>query len=142
MKMLEIIETETDFSVVDDTPREPEHELVQARKQNAKLQNALREARDEIAALREEVDKLCAPPSTYEVYLSANEDDTVDVLAHGRKVKVRLRIVYVKSLVGRASHPQQNVEKGVNTGQYLSGWRRPCGARREARCSRPSACSS
>ena len=90
MKMLEIIETETDFSVVDDTLREPEHELVQARKQNAKLQNALREARDEIAALREEVDKLCAPPSTYGVYLSANEDDTVDVLAHGRKVKVRL----------------------------------------------------
>ena len=90
MKMLEVIETETDFSVVDDTLREPEHELVQARKQNAKLQNALREARDEIAALRAEVDKLCAPPSTYEVYLSANEDDTVDVLAHGRKVKVRL----------------------------------------------------
>src|SRR5437016_7780647 len=90
MKMLEIIETETDCSVVDDTLREPEHELVQARKQNAKLQNALREARDEIAALREEVDKLCAPPSTYGVYLSANEDDTVDVLAHGRKVKVRL----------------------------------------------------
>ena len=29
MKMLEIIETETDFSVVDDTLREPEHELVQ-----------------------------------------------------------------------------------------------------------------
>jgi len=119
MKMLEIIETETDFSVVDDTPREPEHELVQARKQNAKLQNALREARDEIAALREEVDKLCAPPSTYEVYLSANEDDTVDVLAHGRKVKVRLRIVYVKSLVGPASQQKRNVEKVVNTGQYL-----------------------
>ena len=90
MKMLEIIETETDFSVVDDTLREPEHELVQARKQNAKLQNALREARDEIAALRAEVDKLCAPPSSYGVYLSANADDTVDVLAHGRKVKVRL----------------------------------------------------
>jgi proteasome-associated ATPase len=48
------------------------------------------EARDEIAALREEVDKLCAPPSTYGVYLSAHEDDTVDVLAQGRKVRVRL----------------------------------------------------
>jgi len=90
MKVLEIIETETDFSVVDDAFREPERELVQARKQNAKLQNALREARDEIAALRAEVDKLCAPPSSYGVYLSANADDTVDVLAHGRKVKVRL----------------------------------------------------
>src|SRR5437867_3618002 len=51
---------------------------------------ALRQAREEIATLREEVDKLCAPPSTYGVYLSAGEDDTVDVLAQGRKVKVRL----------------------------------------------------
>jgi len=62
MKMLEIIETETDFSVVDDTLREPEHELVQARKQNAKLQNALREARDEIAALRERSDSTTNAP--------------------------------------------------------------------------------
>jgi len=49
---------------------------------------ALREARDEIAALREEVDKLCAPPATYGVYLSANKDGTVNVLSQGRKVKV------------------------------------------------------
>ena len=62
MKMLEIIETETDFSVVDDAFREPEHELVQARKQNAKLQNALREARDEIAALRERSDSTTNAP--------------------------------------------------------------------------------
>jgi proteasome-associated ATPase len=52
------------------------------------LAAALREARDEIAALREEVDKLCAPPSTYGVYLSANEDGTVNILSQGRKVKV------------------------------------------------------
>jgi proteasome-associated ATPase len=54
------------------------------------LAAALREARDEIAALREEVDKLCAPPSTYGVYLSANEDGTVTVLSQGRKVKVNI----------------------------------------------------
>ena len=52
------------------------------------LAAALREARDEIAALREEVDKLCAPPSTYGVFLSTNTDGTVNVLAQGRKVKV------------------------------------------------------
>ncbi|HXD96200.1 MAG TPA: proteasome ATPase [Candidatus Acidoferrum sp.] len=52
------------------------------------LAAALREARDEIAALREEVDKLCAPPSTYGVYLSTNEDGTVNILSQGRKVKV------------------------------------------------------
>jgi proteasome-associated ATPase len=55
-----------------------------------RLAAALREAREEIAALREEVDKLTAPPATYGVYLSANEDGTVNVLSQGRKVKVNL----------------------------------------------------
>ncbi|OLE42614.1 MAG: proteasome ATPase [Candidatus Rokubacteria bacterium 13_1_20CM_2_68_19] len=59
-------------------------------RQSERLLEALRQAREEIATLREEVDKLCAPPSTYGVYLAAGEDDTVDVLAQGRKVKVRL----------------------------------------------------
>ena len=31
------------------------------------------------------------PPSTYGVYLSVNEDDTVNVLSQGRKMKVNLR---------------------------------------------------
>src|SRR6266850_174808 len=57
---------------------------------NARLLKALHDARDEIAALRVEVDKLCAPPFSCGVYLAAHEDDTVDVLAHGRKVRVRL----------------------------------------------------
>jgi len=70
MLMLETIQAETDV--------------------NARLLKALHDARDEIAALRDEVDKLCAPPFSYGVYLAAHEDDTVDVLAHGRKVRVRL----------------------------------------------------
>src|SRR5262249_61019228 len=57
--------------------------------QREQLLYALRQARDEIAALKEEVDKLCAPPSTYGVYLSPHDDGTVDVLAQGRKVRVR-----------------------------------------------------
>ena len=36
------------------------------------------------------MDKLCAPPSTYGVYLSANADGTVNILSQGRKVKVNL----------------------------------------------------
>jgi proteasome-associated ATPase len=60
------------------------------RPSNRDLEQALREAREQIAALREEVDKLCAPPSTYGVYLSANEDGTVNILSQGRKVKVNL----------------------------------------------------
>ena len=88
MKMLETIEAEIEFTAGEDERREAE--LVQTFSQNEKLLKALHEARDEIAALREEVDKLCGPPSTYGVYLSAHADDTVDVLAQGRKVRVRL----------------------------------------------------
>ena len=64
--------------------------LARAHNQNEILVTALQEARDQIAALKEEVDKLCAPPSTYGVYLAANEDNTVTILSQGRKVKVNL----------------------------------------------------
>ena len=88
MKMLETIEVGIEFTPGGDERREAD--LVQTFSQNERLLKALHEARDEIAALREEVDKLCTPPSTYGVYLSAHSDETVDVLAQGRKVRVRL----------------------------------------------------
>ncbi len=63
-------------------------ELADAMGQNEKLRQALAEAREYITALREEVEKLTAPPATYAIYLSTNEDGTVNVLAQGRKAKV------------------------------------------------------
>jgi proteasome-associated ATPase len=63
-------------------------ELADAWGQNEKLRQALSEAREYISALREEIDKLTAPPATYAIYLSANDDGTVNVLAQGRKAKV------------------------------------------------------
>src|SRR5262247_674340 len=65
-------------------------QLAEVSDQNEKLVKALYEAREQITALKEEVDKLCAPPSTYGVYLSVNDDGTVNILAQGRKVKVNL----------------------------------------------------
>jgi proteasome-associated ATPase len=58
--------------------------------QKERMAAALAQAREEITALREEVDKLSAPPSTYGVFLSGNIDGTVNVLASGRKVKVNV----------------------------------------------------
>jgi proteasome-associated ATPase len=58
---------------------------------NHKLLQALTAAREEIVALRAEIDKLCAPASTYGQYLSTNKDGSVNVLTQGRKVKVSLR---------------------------------------------------
>src|ERR687897_840853 len=56
--------------------------------QNEKLTYTLREAREHIAALREEVDKLTQPPAAYGTLLSRNDDGTVDVYSGGRKMRV------------------------------------------------------
>ncbi len=63
-------------------------QLAQAVSQNEKLTYTLREAREHIAALREEVDKLTQPPSAYGTLLGPNDDGTVDVYASGRKMRV------------------------------------------------------
>jgi proteasome-associated ATPase len=94
-----------EFMVLENKLREANRQLVQAFNQNEKLVNALYEAREQITALKEEVDKLCAPPSTYGVYLAVNEDGTVNVLSQGRKVKVNL-------------HPSLKPE-GLKPGQEL-----------------------
>jgi proteasome-associated ATPase len=79
-----------EFMILENKLREANRQLVQAFNQNEKLVNALYEAREQITSLKEEVDKLCAPPSTYGVYLSVNEDGTINILSQGRKVKVNL----------------------------------------------------
>ena len=58
--------------------------------QNEKLSYTLRESREHIAALRDEVDKLTQPPSAYGVIVGKNDDGTVDVLTSGRKMRVGL----------------------------------------------------
>jgi proteasome-associated ATPase len=55
---------------------------------NTKLMETLKEARQQLLALREEVDRLGQPPSGYGVLLSAQDDDTVDVFTSGRKMRL------------------------------------------------------
>jgi proteasome-associated ATPase len=69
---------------------ETKGQLAQAVSQNEKLTYTLREAREHIAALREEVDKLTQPPSAYGTYLATNDDGTIDVFSAGRKMRVAL----------------------------------------------------
>src|SRR6266508_2915690 len=79
-----------DSHIIERELRDVNHQLAQAYNRNEILVSTLQEAREQITALKEEVDKLCAPPSTYGVYLAANEDSTVTILSQGRKVKVNL----------------------------------------------------
>jgi proteasome-associated ATPase len=69
---------------------ETKGQLQQALSQNERLTYTLREAREHIASLREEVDKLTQPPAAYGTFLRHNEDGTADVFSGGRKMRVSL----------------------------------------------------
>jgi proteasome-associated ATPase len=70
---------------------ETKGQLSKAVSQNEKLTYTLREAREHISTLRDEVDKLTQPPSGYGTVLGANDDGTVDVHAGGRKMRVAVQ---------------------------------------------------
>ncbi|AIY19917.2 Bacterial proteasome-activating AAA-ATPase (PAN) [Pimelobacter simplex] len=56
--------------------------------QNERLASTLRDARDQIMKLKEEVDRLAQPPAGFGTFLQRNEDDSVDVFTGGRKLRV------------------------------------------------------
>ncbi|OMC14354.1 proteasome ATPase [Mycolicibacter heraklionensis] len=57
---------------------------------NSKLMDTLKEARQQLLALREEVDRLGQPPSGYGVLLGSHDDDTVDVFTSGRRMRLNI----------------------------------------------------
>ena len=57
--------------------------------QNEAIQT-LREARDQIMKLKEEVDRLAQPPAGFGTFLARNEDDSIDVFTGGRKLRVNV----------------------------------------------------
>ena len=65
-------------------------QLDHAHKQNEKLTATLQEAKAQIQALRAEVEKLTAPPNTYAIFSSMNDDSTANIYVSGRKMKVSL----------------------------------------------------
>ncbi|MDQ3764474.1 MAG: proteasome ATPase [Actinomycetota bacterium] len=62
--------------------------VAQLTERNAKLVETLREARSQLLALREEVDRLAQPPSGYGVFLAGFDDGCVDVFTSGRRMRV------------------------------------------------------
>ncbi|GAB2913702.1 proteasome ATPase [Rhodococcus aerolatus] len=55
---------------------------------NTKLLETLKDARQQLLVLREEVDRLAQPPSGYGVFLTAHEDGTVDAFTSGRRMRL------------------------------------------------------
>jgi len=58
--------------------------------QNERLAQTLREARDQIMKLKEEVDRLAQPPAGFGTFLARNDDDSIDVFTGGRKLRVNV----------------------------------------------------
>jgi proteasome-associated ATPase len=58
--------------------------------QNERLVATLRDARDQLVGLKEELDRLATPPNTYAVFMSHAEDGLADVIVAGRKMRVAM----------------------------------------------------
>ena len=69
---------------------ETQRSLSSVTSQNERLARALRDAREQIVTLKEEVDRLAQPPAGFGTFLQANEDKSVDVLTGGRKLRVNV----------------------------------------------------
>jgi len=76
--------------MLEDRLHETEASMHGVTAQNERLAATLREARDQIISLKEEVDRLAQPPSGFGVFLGATEDGTADVFTGGRKMRVNV----------------------------------------------------
>jgi proteasome-associated ATPase len=83
---------------------ETKSQLTAAAAQNAKLADILRDAREQIVALKQQVEKLSAPPSGYGVFIAARDEGTADIFAQGRKLRVN---VSPDVELGRLVHGQE-----------------------------------
>jgi proteasome-associated ATPase len=65
-----------------------ESELAAAQAHNGRLVATLRDAREQIVALKSEVDRLAEPPGSYGVFLAHLDDGSLDVAVSGRKMRL------------------------------------------------------
>ena len=82
-----------------------ESEFAAAQAHNGRLVATLRDAREQIVALKAEVDRLAEPPGSYGVFLSRLEDGSLDVAVAGRK----MRLVASPDVDASALQPGQEV---------------------------------
>ena len=83
-----LTESPRHLRVLEERLTEAQSRVAALSERNEKLAGTLREARDQVVALKEEVDRLAQPPSGYGVYLQTYDDGTVDVFTGGRKLRV------------------------------------------------------
>src|ERR1700733_8248618 len=78
------------IEILEEKLLEARGQLAQSRSNNEKLTITIQQTRDQIAALRDEVEKLTQPPAVYGTFIDFNDDGTVDIFTSGRKMRVAL----------------------------------------------------
>jgi len=84
-----LAESPRQVRVLEERLHEAQASLAAVTGQNERLVATLKEAREQIIALKEEVDRLAQPPSAFGTFLAAREDGTVDIFTGGRKLRVK-----------------------------------------------------
>jgi proteasome-associated ATPase len=64
-----------------------QREYAAEKERNLRLVETLRDARDQIVVMREEIERLAEPPATYGVFLQTH-GDSIDISTSGRKMRV------------------------------------------------------
>ncbi|MEN3121827.1 proteasome ATPase [Janibacter sp. LM] len=78
-----------DARALQDKLTQQKSQMASVASQNERLVRTLKDARQQIVTLREEIERLAQPPSSYAVIVDVHaEDSTVDVLSGGRKMHV------------------------------------------------------
>jgi proteasome-associated ATPase len=85
-----LAESPRQVRVLEERLHEAQASLAAVTGQNERLVATLKEAREQIIALKEEVDRLAQPPSAFGTFLAAREDGTVDIFTGGRKLRVNI----------------------------------------------------
>lgn len=67
-----------------------ESDLATLRAANDRLTDTLTQAREQIVALKAEVERLSDPPNSHGTFLELHADGTADVMTQGRKMRVRV----------------------------------------------------
>ncbi|MDN5716536.1 MAG: proteasome ATPase, partial [Janibacter sp.] len=93
--------TPQDVRALQDKLTHQQSQMSTVASQNERLVRTLKDARQQIVSLREEIERLAQPPSSYAVIVDVHEDDnTVDVLSGGRKMHVAVSPAVESSELG------------------------------------------
>ena len=80
--------TPQDVRALQDKLTHQQSQMASVASQNERLVRTLKDARQQIVTLREEIERLAQPPSSYAVVVDVHDDGSADVLTGGRKMHV------------------------------------------------------